>query len=140
MKLNDEHAARFSAHREPFAEWLHQQIDCILKPIFSGRFKPSYSFVCAYAGGADLPRHTDRAQCEVTLSLCVDASPGAEGWPLYLESPTENVMVESRLGVGHALVFKGRQMPHSRKPLSKGEWFVALLFHFVEVGFDGSLD
>jgi hypothetical protein len=139
LRLEDEHAVRYTAHREPLAEWLHQQIADILKPILSGRFKPSYSFVCAYTGGAELPRHTDRAQCEVTVSLCVDASPGAERWPLYLES-AGGVMVESRLGIGHALVFKGRELPHSRNTLADGERFVTLLFHFVEVGFNGSLD
>jgi hypothetical protein len=140
LRFGDEQAGRYFAHREPLAEWLHQQVTSVLTPVLGGRFKPSYSFVSAYVGRAELPRHSDRAQCEVTVSLCVDASPGAERWPLYLESASEGVIVESRLGIGHALIFKGRELPHSRKPLPEGERFLTVLFHFADAAFEGSLD
>jgi hypothetical protein len=140
MKLGDDQALRYSAHREPLAEWLHHQVSIILKPILDGRFKPSYSFVCAYVGSASLPRHSDRVQCEVTVSLCVDASPGAERWPLFLESPAERAIVQLRIGIGHAVVFKGRELAHWRNALARGEQFTSLLFHFADAGLVGSLD
>ena len=74
------------------------------------------------------------------MSLCVRASAGAERWPLCLESAQEDAVVELRLGIGQAIIFKGRVLPHFRRPLGEGERFMSLLFHYVEPGFTGSRD
>lgn len=140
MRLDTAYSQRFVAHRDPIAEWLHKMASATLAPLYAGRYRPSYSFVCAYVGGAELPRHTDRPQCEITVSLCIAATPGAERWPLFLECAAEEAIVEARLGIGSALVFKGRELPHYRTALQSGEYFLSILFHFVPVDFKGSLD
>ena len=140
MHLGDEQALRYSAHRDPLAEWLHSRVDAALQPVLASRFKRSYSFVSAYVQGASLPRHTDRPQCAITVSICIDASAGAEGWPLYVESPGEGAMIEFRAGIGHAIAFKGHELPHSRNALGAGQRYTSLLFHFADVDFGESLD
>ncbi len=140
INLGDAQSVRYSAHREPLAEWLHFQVAEVLEPLFQGRFKKSYSYVAGYVGGAELPKHTDRAQCEITVSICVDASPGAQRWPLYLESGEQQNVIELRLASGNAVLFQGRKLPHWRNALPMGEQFLSLLFHFVPADFEGVLD
>jgi hypothetical protein len=122
------------------AEWLHSQVATLLAPVLGICSKPSYSFVSAYAGGATLPLHSDRPQCEITVSLCVFATAGGQRWPLHLQSLTEDTLVEMRLGVGQAAIFKGREIPHSRPALPANAQSISLLFHFVDDTFNGSLD
>jgi hypothetical protein len=140
LSLDDDYSLRHIAHRDPLAEWLHEQVAQTLAPVLGTCSKPSYSFVSAYLGAATLPLHTDRASCEVTVSVCICATPGALGWPLLLQSTQEQAMVELRLGIGHAVIFKGREIAHSRPALPAGERFFSLLFHFVEADYTGSLD
>jgi hypothetical protein len=140
LALESDHSTRFVAHREPFAEWLHARVAELLAPALARCTKRSYSFVSAYHGAATLPLHTDRPACEVTVSLCIAATEGAQGWPLHLQSVRENALVDLRLGIGHAAVFKGREIAHARPALPAGERFVSLLFHFVDEAYTGSLD
>ena len=53
------------------------------------RVKPTYAFVSAYRGVAELGAHTDCEQCEYTLSGSVDeTSPDGAPWPLWFWGPT----------------------------------------------------
>lgn len=140
ISLTNGKSNQYSAHREPLAEWIHQFVADILRPAFPVEVKPSYSYLSIYQGGATLERHTDRPQCEFTVSLCVDASTGAEGWPLYVESPVDNALIEVHLRLGDAIIFKGRELPHHRRAMAPGESFTSLLFHFVETSYQGGLD
>ena len=140
IRLSDGKSNQYAAHREPLAEWIHQIVAEALAPAFSVPVKPSYSYLCVYKGGATLDRHTDRPQCEFTVSLCVDASTGGERWPLYVESPVDEALVEVHLRVGDAIIFKGRELPHFRRDLPSGESFTSILFHFVETSYEGGLD
>ena len=140
IRLSDGNPNQYAAHREPLAEWIHQLVAEELRPAFPVPVKPSYSYLCVYQGGAKLDRHTDRPQCEFTVSLCVDASAGGERWPLYVESPVDEALVEVRLRIGDAIIFKGRELPHFRRDLPQGENFTSILFHFVETSYQGGLD
>ena len=88
----------------------------MLRPAFPINVKPSYSYVCAYQGGATRTAHRP-GQCEFTVSLCVDATAGGERWPLYIESPEDDAVIEARMRVGSAVIFKGRELPHFAAPL-----------------------
>jgi hypothetical protein len=131
---------RHFAHRDPLAEWLHQRVAELLVPVIGPEYRPSYSLVSAYRGPSELPIHTDRAQCVITVSLCVAATPGAERWPLHLRDVENDTAIDLRIGVGHAVVFHGRELAHGRPVLAAGEEFVTLLFHFVPRDFSDSLD
>ena len=140
LRFDAGQSQRFFAHRDPLAEWMHTLVGAALRPVLGDRYKPSYTFVAAYLGGASVRRHTDRPQCEVTVSMCVEATPGARRWPLLIEMPSEEAVLDARLGVGHAVVFKGRDLPHARSTLGDGERYITILFHFAAADFDGDLD
>jgi len=128
-------------HNEPVARFFHHQLASVISDLAGEPVRPSFVFICSYRGGAELYKHTDREQCEFTISLCVDFMPEPRGvtrWPLYLETKKGRVVIQQALGDG--LLFRGRELPHYRKPLPNGCTSTSLLFHFVRRDFTGHLE
>jgi hypothetical protein len=103
--------------------------------------EPSYVYFASYQPGAALPRHVDREQCEFSISLLVDYEPdpdGPSGWPLCLENPSApEAGTAADLGVGDALVYRGRELIHYRDPLPAGHQSTSLFFHYVRPDYAG---
>ncbi len=136
-----EYSSRLWMHNEVTTRFFHHQLSSVVSDITGEPAQPSYAYVCAYLGGAELPKHTDREQCEFTISLCIDfipEPPGVTGWPLYLETKNGPVAIQQALGDG--LLFLGRELPHYRQPLPLGCTATSVFFHFVRRGFTGKLD
>lgn len=130
-----------SMHNEVTTQFFHHQLTSTISQIVGEPVKPSYSYVRCYRSGAGLPRHTDREQCEFTVSLCVDFSPEPDsvtGWPIYVEAGNGTIAVQQ--AIGDALLFRGRELPHYRRPLPKGCTSTSVFFHFVARDFPGDLD
>ena len=105
------------------------------------RLKPSYVYMASYLSGAELKKHTDRAQCEYSVTLCLDFSPEPTlqtPWPIRLDTSTGTVMVYQALGDG--LAYRGTRLPHYRSPLGEGQTSTSIFFHYVGADFSGSLD
>ena len=91
--------------------------------------------------GAILEKHTDREQCDFSVTLCLDYSPeprNATPWPLHLHKQSGKVTVFQ--AIGDALLYRGCQVPHSREPLPEGHTSTSIFFHYVREDFTGSLD
>jgi hypothetical protein len=131
-------AGRYFAYREPVAGFFHRQLTQVIGDIAARPVKPSYSYIALYQGGANLDPHTDREQCEYTLSLCFDATPEPEAqvlWPLRLQANGGSVAVWQHLGDG--LLFRGRYLSHWRDTLPDDQTSSSILFHYVDHGFQG---
>ena len=143
LPLGDEQVAgRYNMYNERLCVWLHDRVTTLIARAVSRPIKPSYTYAAAYVGGAVLEKHTDRPQCEYTLSLTIDATPDGsrEGaWPLCLESKSEQAVVRALLAPGDALLFRGRRLPHFRDVLAAGRTSTSVLFHFVPRRFRGAL-
>jgi hypothetical protein len=139
---DQQEALRYNLHNEPFAFWLHRQTEPLIARAVPEEIKCSYSYVAVYESGASLDRHTDRIQCEYTLTLAIDATPDStrsKAWPLYVEFPGEKNPVGISLGAGDGLILKGRELPHFRHRLDEGRTSSSLLFHYVRTDYDGPL-
>ncbi len=135
--------ARYFMHNEPLGTWLHRRIEPLVARAVSRPIKRSYSYTISYTEGAVLRLHTDRPQCEYTLSLAIDATPDAgreQAWPLCLDSKADRGVVAFRLAPGDGLLFRGRELPHFRDELGTGRTAASVLFHFVDENFQGTLD
>ncbi len=133
---------RFSMHNEPVCMWLHALLTPLVERAVSRPIKRTYAFAAAYTEGAVLHRHTDRAACEYTLSLTVDAEPNTSSeaaWPLCLESDSEGAVVQALLAPGDALLFRGRRLHHYRDALGPGRTSTSILLHFVERSYRGAM-
>lgn len=142
IRLGDEQCPlRYGAHNESVARFFHYQIANAVQSIVGEPIKPSYVYWASYVGGAELEKHTDRQQCQFSVTLCVDFSPEpslATSWPLRLATPEGTVTVYQALGDG--LLYRGTKVPHYRDVLAKGQMSTSIFFHYVPADFSGSLD
>jgi hypothetical protein len=142
IRLGDEQSRRrYVAHNEPVARYFHHQITNAVSAIVGEAVKPSYVYLASYLSGAELKKHTDRQQCEFSVTLCLDFSPEPElatSWPLRLDTSEGRVTVYQALGDG--LVYRGTRVPHYRDALAEGYTSTSIFFHYVRADFSGSLD
>jgi hypothetical protein len=132
---------RYVAYNEPVARFFHQSIAARLSAWAGEPLKPSYVYLASYLSGAELKKHTDREQCEFSVTLCLDFSPEPEAetpWPIRLDTSTGTVTVYQVLG--DALAYRGTRLPHYRHALGKGQTSTSIFFHYVAADFAGSLD
>jgi hypothetical protein len=138
---DDQSARRYIAHNDPAARFFHLQLTKAVSVLAGTPVKPSYVYMASYQSGARLEKHTDRAQCEISITLCLDYSPepaGATPWPLHLDAPKATVTVYQAPGDG--LLYRGRELPHYRGTLREGNTSTSIFFHHVPVDFDGPLE
>lgn len=138
---DEQSSRRYVLHNEAVARFFHHQLTTSVDAIAGEPVKPSYVYIASYQGGAKLEKHTDREQCEFSVTLCLDYSPEPRrqtGWPIQLHTPTGRVTVFQAIGDG--LVYRGRELPHSRDPLPPQETSTSIFFHYVRESFSGSLD
>jgi len=149
---------RYTAHNDPAGRIVQKMLLPLVAAIVGAPIKPSYTFASLYCGGADLPVHRDRPQCEYTLSLLIDHGATRGGpvapWPVLLyppadrpaadrppedRPPEDRPVVECRAEQGGGLLFRGREIPHGRRPLPADETCWVMLLHYVDADFAGSL-
>jgi hypothetical protein len=142
LRLGDSQSSRrFIAHNEVVLRFFHQQLTATVSAVAGEKVKPSYVYLGAYLGGAILEKHTDRAQCDFSLTFCLDYSPEPKletPWPVQLHSESGTVTVFQAIGDG--LFYRGCRVPHSRKALPQGHSSTSIFFHYVREEFDGPLD
>jgi hypothetical protein len=132
---------RYVAYNDPVARFFHYDIAATLSAVAGESLKPSYVYLASYLSGAELKKHTDREQCEFSVTLCLDFSPEpalATPWPIQLDTPNGTVTVYQALGDG--LAYRGTRLPHYRSPLGEGQTSTSIFFHYVGSDFGGSLD
>jgi len=129
------------AHNESVARFFHYQIADAVSAIVGEAIKPSYVYLASYLSGAELKKHTDREQCEFSVTLCLDFSPEpqlATPWPIRLDTGQGTVTVYQALGDG--LVYRGTKVPHYRTALAEGHTSTSIFFHYVPADFSGPLN
>jgi hypothetical protein len=142
VQLGDRQSARrYVAYKEPVARFFHQYIAAAVSAVAGEPVKPSYVYLASYLGGAELKKHTDREQCEFSVTLCLDFSPEPvleTQWPISLDTTDGTVTVYQALGDG--LAYRGTRLPHYRDALGEGQTSTSIFFHYVAADFAGSLD
>ena len=107
--------------------------------------KPTYTYLSAYVKGAELPPHTDRKDCEYTVSFIIE-KPKDCNWNIYLHTPQQPVKHKGRydmkppidecIGVdcksGGLMLFQGTDHIHFREPL-EGDFYNIVLLHYASV-------
>jgi hypothetical protein len=133
-------ARRYVAHNDGVARFFHQQIASTVSAIVGEPVKPSYVYLAAYLSGAALAKHTDREQCEFSVTMSLDFSPEPvqeTPWPIRLDTPQGTTAVFQ--GLGDGLVYRGTRVPHYRDRLPEAHTSTSLFFHYVPLDFSGPL-
>jgi hypothetical protein len=163
MPFDGTQARRFYQHNEPLAMVFHKNLTKLMSCVVGEDVIPSYVYAGSYVENADLNPHTDRPQCEFSISFQVDYLPEEPDhispWGLFLWAPEfgtgEPISYDSKefpassesedpntavyLRSGDGLIYKGRELIHYRYPLAAGHQSTSLFFHYVSTHFDGEL-
>ncbi|MCU1297004.1 MAG: hypothetical protein JWO91_1282 [Acidobacteriaceae bacterium] len=142
LKLGDSQTARrYGAQNESVSRFFHQQLTPTVSAIVGQPVKPSYTYLGSYQSGANLEIHTDREQCEFSITFCLDFSPEPRHetpWPIHLHTSKGKATVFQ--GLGDSLIYCGGEIPHSRDVLPPGYTSTSIFFHYVRESFQGRLD
>ncbi len=141
IRLGDHQSARrYVAYNDGVARFFHHQLAPAVAAVVGEPIMPSYVYLASYLSGAELRKHTDREQCEFSVTLCLDFSPEPEiatPWPICLDTPAGKVAVHQALGDG--LFYRGTQLPHYRGALPEGHTSTSIFFHYVPADFAAPL-
>lgn len=131
---------RYVSYNDPVLRFFHQQLTPAIAAFAGEPLKPSYVYLASYKEGATLEEHTDREQCDFSVTLCLDYSPeprNATPWPIHLHKKSGKVKVFQ--AIGDALLYRGCRVPHSRDTLPDAHSSTSIFFHYVRKDFSGSL-
>ena len=143
--LGDKQAKRYKAHNEPMSRFLHYECLPLIERITGKSLKPTYTYLSAYVKGSDLPPHTDRPDCEYTVSFIVD-KPDNTNWNIYVHRPQQSIKHKGRYeqtppldecepvdcDAGGLMLFQGTDHIHFRNEL-KEDYYNVLLLHYCSL-------
>ena len=143
--LGDRQSKRYKAHNEPMSRFLHYEILPLIERIADKKLRPTYTYLSAYIKDADLPGHTDKPDCEYTVSFIVD-KPDGFSWPIYVHKKVQPVKHKGRYpenppkeecepvdcDVGGLMIFQGTDRIHFREKL-EADYYTVLLLHYKSI-------
>lgn len=97
-----------------------------IESVVNEELLPTYAFSRLYHNGDELPAHTDRPACEVSLTVQLGRS-HHYSWPIYVGGNRYD------LSEGDAVVYFGCDAPHWREPCDGPQDYYSgqVFFHFV---------
>lgn len=152
LDFRDLQSARYVHVNDPVARLIACSVAPQVTRLTTVHVKPTYTYFGGYVGGAELPPHHDRPQCEFTASFHVEANPASAVCPLNVGTRVHAVAVGNPTRpqphevrtlyprAGDAMLLKGRQLTHWRDPLPEGVNCSNVFLHFIHAGSTLSLD
>ena len=140
--LGDRQSKRYKSHNEPMSRFIHYEILPLIEKIVGGKLYPTYTYLSAYVKGSDLPAHTDRPDCEYTVSFIID-KPKDSNWNIYVHKLKQPIKHQGRslitppkeeceavdCDVGGLMLFQGIDHIHYREK-SEYDYYNILLLHY----------
>ena len=90
---------------------------------------PTFAYTRQYAKGEVLHRHTDRAACEVSLTVSIQVPKGAGPSVVYLKPP-KSKKTKVEMFEGDGCVYVGTEVEHWRERFRIGG-YIQLFLHFI---------
>lgn len=89
---------------------------------------PTYSYARIYKNNAELPKHIDRAPCEISVTVHL----GGDGasWPVGFTKPDGSVVLKD-LSPGQAVIYFGCISHHWREGAFNGQEYGQVFLHYV---------
>jgi hypothetical protein len=126
---NIKYMTKFIYYADPLIEALLLARKSEVESVTGKELLPTYSCARVYQPGEELRPHLDRPSCEV--SVTVNIATKGEISPIYMQY-AENATEEHFLNPGDAVVYKGCEARHWRKPLHVGQLNVQFMLHYVD--------
>lgn len=146
FEFGDRQSQRWKAYDDFMSRIMQFEVLPLIERIAKKRLKPTYTYLSCYDKGADLPAHTDRPECEFTISFMIDKPVGAY-WPIYVDKDKQPIKFKGRyrnyVNDDHKdncikvdcepnglMMFSGTDHIHFREPLPYDYYYISLL-HFM---------
>jgi len=114
-----------SVYSDPVFENLLNFLKPKIEESYGKLLVPTYSFWRTYYKQQDCPPHRDRPSCEVSVTLCIDASDTSDMWGINVEDQT------FKLDIGEGVIYKGCDQEHWRHELPY-DWHRQVFLHYIE--------
>ena len=119
----------FSYYADPLIEVILKQYLPEIEEATGLDLEPTYSFSRVYQGHEELLPHTDRPSCEI--SVTVNVAKKGNNWPIFMQYKDNNPS-KFELEAGDAVIYKGCEVTHWRKPLKKDNLNIQFMLHYVD--------
>lgn len=143
--LGDRQSKRYKHYDEPVSRFLQYEILPLIEKIVKKKLRPTYTYLSAYVKDSVLPPHTDREDCQYTVSFLIDKPEGAS-WPIYFHKETQPVKYKGRYDftpvlkeceaidceTGGLMMFCGQDHIHFREKLN-ADYYTIVLLHYREL-------
>ena len=97
--------------------------------IVGKRLIPQYTYARIYKNGSDLKIHSDRPECQYSVTLCLGGE-YEKLWPIWIKDYTGKSH-EVPLDVGDMVVYHGTELEHWRDKF-EGNMQYQLFMHYVD--------
>ena len=128
-EINVNEMSKFGYYADPLIEVMLKQCLPAIEEQTGLELEPTYSFSRVYQEGEELTPHTDRPSCEVSATINVACTGGV--WPIWMQYEG-NDPVKCMLEPGDAVIYKGCEVTHWRRPLAKNNLNVQFMLHYVD--------
>lgn len=142
--LGDSQSNRYKSHNDFMCRILHYETLPLMEHILKKELIPTYTYLSCYVRGCDLPAHTDRPDCEYTVSYVIDKPD--YNWNIYVDMNKERLKSKGRYrdynnearkpfckkvdcGAGGLMMFNGIDHIHFREPMDT-EFYYIILLHY----------
>jgi hypothetical protein len=119
---------KFFYYADPLIEVILKNSKAVIEGATGKELLPTYSYAQIYQPTEELAPHIDRPQCEYSVTINV-ASKGDIS-PIYTQY--NGVTEQHVLNPGDAVVYKGCEVRHWRKPLEHDQLNVQFMLHYVD--------
>lgn len=127
LAVND--SSKFGYYADPLIEVLLKSCLPTVEKETGLMLEPTYSFSRVYQGGEELKPHTDRPSCEVSVTVNIACTMN-EPWPIWMQYK-DNDPTKCMLNPGDAVIYKGCEVMHWRRPLEQGAVNPQFMLHYV---------
>lgn len=116
----------YSCYGHCVGESLLLHIQPKIEELVGFKLFPTYSYYRVYELGHEMPIHTDRDSCEISVSMTLKYN--KTNWSIKIEDR------EIYLEPGDALIYKGREFPHWRDTYEgeEGSYLIQIFMHYVD--------
>ena len=136
---------RYKGNDESLSRLLHYELLPLIEHVTQKKLRPTYTYMAGYTKGGDLPAHTDRQDCQYTVSVVLD-KPEGSSWPIYFDKVKQKGKNKGRVKdvskkedcvscdaeAGGFMMFNGEDHAHFREPLEY-EFYTVLLCHYRRI-------
>jgi len=125
----DEPITKLFCYADPLIEVVLKTSQSTVEEAVGKELLPTYSYSRIYQPTEELKPHVDRPSCEYSVTVSIANKGGIS--PIYTQYK-DDAAEKHVLSPGDAVIYKGCEAKHWRKPMEAGQLIVQFMLHYVD--------